>query len=225
MSVTEMVNAAKGTGLTGKPLIEAIAISLAENQSSDPHLVYHNTNGTVDRGYWQINSVHSQYDASRLLNDPDYNAHAMFEISKGGTDWSPWATYPAKAQAKLGTATNLASGSAVTSGVQNVDWGIGPVPDLVDPFGVIPGHGSPVGPGTSGIVGGVTDAIAGPLKAIGSLTSHLLDGRWWARVGQGALALLLLIGGLLIIFRKQAGRLALDVATDGIAEAIPKGAT
>jgi hypothetical protein len=48
-----------------------------------------NTNGTTDRGYWQINSIHgalSTYDAAG-------NASAAVQISRDGTDWSPWVTY------------------------------------------------------------------------------------------------------------------------------------
>ena len=47
------------------------------------------SNGTVDRGYWQINSIHgvlSTYDAAG-------NARAAVQLSGDGTDWSPWVTY------------------------------------------------------------------------------------------------------------------------------------
>lgn len=55
------------------------------------------TNGgrSTDRGYWQINSVHgaqSTYDAYG-------NARAAVQISRDGTDWSPWVTYDTGAYA------------------------------------------------------------------------------------------------------------------------------
>ena len=46
-------------------------------------------NGSVDRGYWQINSING--DLSTY--DPAGNAHAAVELSGNGTNWSPWVTY------------------------------------------------------------------------------------------------------------------------------------
>jgi hypothetical protein len=47
------------------------------------------SNGTVDRGYWQINSVHGALSTY----DPAGNARAAVLLSGDGTDWSPWVTY------------------------------------------------------------------------------------------------------------------------------------
>jgi len=47
------------------------------------------SDGSVDRGYFQINSTHgslSTYDAYG-------NARAAVLISGNGTDWSPWVTF------------------------------------------------------------------------------------------------------------------------------------
>jgi hypothetical protein len=47
-----------------------------------------NSNGSTDRGYWQINSIHgalSTYDAAG-------NARAAVQLSGNGRDWSPWVT-------------------------------------------------------------------------------------------------------------------------------------
>ena len=46
-------------------------------------------NGTVDRGYWQINSIHGALSTY----DPAGNARAAVQLSHDGTDWSPWVTY------------------------------------------------------------------------------------------------------------------------------------
>ena len=44
-------------------------------------------------GLWQINTLaHPQYDEGRLL-DGQYNAHAAFQVSSGGTNFKPWSTY------------------------------------------------------------------------------------------------------------------------------------
>lgn len=41
-------------------------------------------------GLWQVNVLaFPQYDEG-LLRDPEYAARAVFELSKGGSDWRPW---------------------------------------------------------------------------------------------------------------------------------------
>jgi len=51
-----------------------------------------NSDGTVDRGLWQINSSHSQFDAQRLLSDPLYNARAAVSIERS-QGLGAWTTY------------------------------------------------------------------------------------------------------------------------------------
>lgn len=84
--------AAKSAGFSGESLAIAIAVAMAESGgrsvTSAP-----NSDGSYDRGLWQINSVHTQYDAARLISDVNYNAQAAWEISGGGVNWSPWYTY------------------------------------------------------------------------------------------------------------------------------------
>lgn len=66
----------------------AAAIALAES-SGNPNSENHNTDGSIDRGLWQINSVHG---AQSTFNIPA-NTKAAISISSNGRDWSPWATY------------------------------------------------------------------------------------------------------------------------------------
>ena len=66
----------------------AAEIAMAESGGRQ-YASLNNTNGTTDRGYWQINSIHgslSTYDAAG-------NARAAVRLSGNGTDWSPWVTY------------------------------------------------------------------------------------------------------------------------------------
>lgn len=73
-------------------LVNAVAVAMAES-SCNPTAQHTNSNGSVDRGLWQINSVHiPPYTASGLLT-AQYNANAAFTVSSGGTNWSPWSTY------------------------------------------------------------------------------------------------------------------------------------
>jgi hypothetical protein len=74
----------------GSPSAALTAASVAMAESSgQANATNVNTNGTTDRGYWQINSIWgplSTYDAVG-------NARAAVQISHDGTDFSPWTTY------------------------------------------------------------------------------------------------------------------------------------
>jgi hypothetical protein len=72
----------------------AAEIAMAES-SGQQSATNWNTNGTVDRGLWQINSIWgglSTYDAAG-------NARAAVQISHDGTNWGPWTTYQTGAYA------------------------------------------------------------------------------------------------------------------------------
>ena len=66
----------------------AASIAMAES-SGNAYASDHNSNGTVDRGYWQINSIHG----AQSTFSPAANARAAVAISGDGTNWSPWVTY------------------------------------------------------------------------------------------------------------------------------------
>lgn len=63
----------------------ASAIALAES-GGDPSAVNGNSNGSTDRGLWQVNSVHG----SLSTFDPLANARAAVSISSNGANWKPW---------------------------------------------------------------------------------------------------------------------------------------
>ena len=91
LTVAEIGTAAEGAGFRGPSLAMAIAVALAES-GGDPGATDHDTNGTVDRGLWQINSVHRTYSAA-CDYDPACAASAAYAISGGGTNWSAWVTF------------------------------------------------------------------------------------------------------------------------------------
>jgi len=80
----------------GSPSAAFTAAEIAQAESGGrQYASLYNTNGTTDRGYWQINSVHgglSTFDAAG-------NARAAVRISHDGRDWSPWVTYQTGAYA------------------------------------------------------------------------------------------------------------------------------
>ena len=66
----------------------AAEIAMAESGGRQYASLY-NTNGTTDRGYWQINSVHGSLSTFGAYA----NARSAVLISSNGSDWSPWVTY------------------------------------------------------------------------------------------------------------------------------------
>ena len=75
----------------GNPAHAFIAAEVAEAESAgEQYATDNDSDGTQDRGYWQINSTHgpilSTYNA-------DGNARAAIIISYDGTNWSAWTTY------------------------------------------------------------------------------------------------------------------------------------
>jgi hypothetical protein len=91
LSVAQIGELAVGAGFRGQGLVMAIAVALAESRGN-PAATNDDSNGTVDRGLWQINSVHSQFSPA-CDYDPACNAAAAFSVSDSGTDWEPWVTW------------------------------------------------------------------------------------------------------------------------------------
>jgi hypothetical protein len=91
LSVAEIGSFAAKAGFSGTALAMAIAVALAES-NGNPDATDFDGNGTVDRGLWQINSVHTQFSPACDYG-PLCAAKAAFSISAGGTDWEPWVTY------------------------------------------------------------------------------------------------------------------------------------
>lgn len=50
--------------------------------------INYNRNGTVDKGVWQINSIHNVPDSCAY--DISCSTEFAYKLSKGGTDWTPW---------------------------------------------------------------------------------------------------------------------------------------
>ena len=74
-------------GSSGEELMAA-KIAMAESGGRQ-YATDADGNGTVDKGYWQINTVHGALATYNALG----NAKAAVIISVNGTDWGPWVTY------------------------------------------------------------------------------------------------------------------------------------
>ena len=67
-----------------------LAAEIAKAESSgQQYASLLNTNGTTDRGYWQINSVHGSLSTFGAYA----NARSAVLISNDGRDWTAWTTY------------------------------------------------------------------------------------------------------------------------------------
>jgi hypothetical protein len=74
----------------GKPSASGLAAAIALAESAgNPNAENHNTNGSIDRGLWQINSVHGAQSTFNI----EGNTKAAISISSNGSDWSAWDTF------------------------------------------------------------------------------------------------------------------------------------
>lgn len=69
-----------------------LAVVAAES-GRDPNAKHINTDGSVDRGLWQINNVAHPDVSDATAFDPVLSTKAALSISKGGTDYGPWSAF------------------------------------------------------------------------------------------------------------------------------------
>jgi Lysozyme like domain len=91
VSLAQLVQLAHQAGIPDDELAIAVAIAEAES-GGNPDAVDDDSDGSVDRGLWQINTSWNSVLPGNEFNEA-YNAKSMAFISQGGTYWSPWTTY------------------------------------------------------------------------------------------------------------------------------------
>lgn len=124
---------AAAAGASGNALATAVAVALAESGGQVEIVSKKNKDGTYDRGPWQINDVHTQYDRARLVSDPGYNASAAAEVSSGWTNFHPWTTFNTGAYKKyLGDAQAAAGAASSSAGHLSVSAGGIGLPNPID---------------------------------------------------------------------------------------------
>jgi len=85
--------AAAAAGFPADQLDMAVAIAGAESGYS-PTATNHNTNGSTDYGFWQINSVHAALLNDHNWRDPAQNAAMALAVwTAAGGSWNPWSTF------------------------------------------------------------------------------------------------------------------------------------
>ncbi len=73
----------------------ALAIQRAENPQGKCEIYHYNTDGTLDWGYFQINTVHLQRPGLNLrdLLDCKANIDFAYALFRERGDFSPWSTF------------------------------------------------------------------------------------------------------------------------------------
>jgi hypothetical protein len=97
-SMIEIAGYAYTAGLRNPGKI-AMAVAIAEAESGGNVKAYNGKGRDDSYGLWQINmKAHTTAElgigSKDALYDPVTNARAMVKISKSGSSWSPWTTYP-----------------------------------------------------------------------------------------------------------------------------------
>lgn len=177
-SIPQISQYAANAGIKGvDALITAVAIALAE--SSGNELATHtNSNGSIDTGLWQINSIHKKVHPNWTipwLQNPTNNAQAMAIVSNNGTNWRPWTTYNSGSYRKyIDEVKNKLSiddsGNPITTGIETG-------------LNQIPGIGGTLGD----IFGGVTDTtsfIASIAESIARAGAWIINPDNWIRIVQ-----------------------------------------
>ena len=99
---------AQQAGFTGNSLLDIIAIAMAE---SGGNTLASNTAGNsagIDRGVLQINSFYHPEVSSSCAYDPICAFDSAFNISRGGSDFTPWSSFDNGSFKKfLGSGTNM----------------------------------------------------------------------------------------------------------------------
>lgn len=194
MTPGQIATVAARAGFSGTGLVRAVAVAMAES-GGNPRAVGVNTDKwrSRDRGLWQINS-HWHRDVSDAdAFNPDAAARHAHRISRGGRDWSPWATWPVAASVHMGRA-QLAAAQVTRPGTAPA---FQPGIPIIPPSDLIPGL--PNSDGTKGPLAGLKDLVDpayGEDSALGvakkALAMAVHAGVWvsdphnWARVAMVA---------------------------------------
>lgn len=212
LTAEQIMGIVKGYGFADP--ITATAVVLGESGGNTQAENRNNADGSIDRGLWQINSVHLK----SATNPEGITAAEMFELdassryalrlSKGGTDFNPWTVTRSRRFGDL-----LAQARAVQGAepmlVRNADDAR---ESAVDQIGRVAGGAvDAAGNAIGAVTGGVGDVLGFLAKALALLVSP----DFWRRVGYGAAGLVLIYLGLAAIFGRTALGVGITAASKG----------
>lgn len=130
-SIGDLIGASSAAGFAGTSLFTAVAISLAEDGRMELKAVNVNSDGSRDRGPWQINDKWHPEVGDSCAFDLACSAGAAYRISNQGKSFTPWATFNNGAYKQhLSDATAGASSS--TTATTGPGSSVPGLPDLSD---------------------------------------------------------------------------------------------
>ena len=176
LSLGQVATLMQQAGFPTSAIPQGLGVATAESGLRSDAVSRPNSNGTVDRGLWQINSVHGK-DPARLM-DPAYNTQVAFELWRSaGNSWRPWSTF------NNGSA-HVVNASSVTNAGFNPWW-------LVSPFSAgAAGVGGDIAKST-----GLASLGQGAGVVIGTLTSVA----FWKRAGILFVGWIVLLVGFVVL--------------------------
>ena len=186
---------AQKAGFSGASLVDIVAIMLAES------------GGRIDAGYngfesgthnsvglAQINlNAHPNITLAQALN-PIGNLAAAYQISNGGTNFTPWSTYTSGAYVGQLTTANAAVNTTPTS--SDNAWYANLLKAASAAWGDVtfnPQFGGAVGGGVSSAESSITNSIVG--TTIGAITHSFVV----ELIVQSIIGLILIVGGFIMI--------------------------
>ena len=180
-SLSQLLSYAQGAGFTGQSANTAAAIAMAESGGNPNAINYSDPGGSY--GLTQINGAAWGPGATSTLGNPSEAFNQMFNISQGGTNFTPWSTFNNGSYLNFLNGVGSATGSSGGLGSGLGNFGAGSW--MQNLFG---GPNSPVGSQLGS--GGITSLAGGSGS---SQTS------WLASIGYFLLGLVLLgIGAFLL---------------------------
>lgn len=101
LTIQQIFNLARDSGLSPDAAVTATAIALAESSGyvhNDGDVTLEDATWGPSKSLWQIRSARAETGKGTArdvtqLDDPLFNAHSMAQISGHGANWHPWTTY------------------------------------------------------------------------------------------------------------------------------------
>lgn len=186
-SFADLVAIAKQAGFPDTEAPTAAAVALAES-SGNAGASHVNSNGTVDYGLWEINSVHRALLAGKNWRDPLVNAQMAYQVwHDAGGKWSPWSTF------KSGAYTKYLNGNVAGAGVGASIGGGSSAPvesSGLDPFAGVTASLNNIGTSFQAVSG------------VANMVSKLALPQTWVRIMSGVFGAILLGFGLVMLARE-----------------------
>ena len=164
LNAQQIAGYAKAAGFPPEEIATATAVALAESGGETTATNDKNTNGSVDYGLWQINTVHgSLLNQGDKFNPLDNAKMALTVWQRAGSKWTPWTVYKTGAyRTHLGAATLGAASPTDPAELVGTPMDTSTVPAgtaVSSPLDLL----GPIGTALGSIVGTITKLTSGTL--------------------------------------------------------------